>query len=124
MASLRKRNGRWQVQVRRAGAASLTKTFDLKKDALAWARERERALDLGAGTNAPRLLEQMTFGDLLKRYGEEITPKKRGAKRNVVNLVKLHKQPCQFTPETVVEVVQSQEITALGAFIAAGTSQG
>jgi len=47
MATLRKRNGRWQVQVRRSGAGSLSKTFNLKADALKWAREK----DLRAYTN-------------------------------------------------------------------------
>ena len=41
MASLRQRNGRWQVQVRRRGHTSVSKTFHLRKDALAWAQRAE-----------------------------------------------------------------------------------
>ena len=45
MATLRKRGAKWQVQVRRNGFTSLTKTFHLREDALRWAREQEQHLD-------------------------------------------------------------------------------
>ena len=42
MASIDKRKGNWRAQVRRGGQ-TLTKTFRLKADADAWARDIERA---------------------------------------------------------------------------------
>ena len=46
MATIRNRNGRWHVQVRRSGSKSVNRTFTLKSDAQLWAREQERAIDL------------------------------------------------------------------------------
>jgi integrase len=79
MASIRKRNQRWQVQVRRKGHSYLSKTFDLKRDAETWARETERALERGNQAQALILARETSFDTLLKRYGEEISPAKRGA---------------------------------------------
>jgi integrase len=79
MASIRKRKERWQVQVRRKGHAPLSKTFGLKRDAEAWAREAERALERGRHAQALIEAKEMTFDALLKRYQKEITPRKRGA---------------------------------------------
>ena len=47
MASLRKRNDRWEVRVRRTGQPTQTKTFTLKSDATQWARETELAQERG-----------------------------------------------------------------------------
>jgi hypothetical protein len=45
MASIRKRRGKVQVQIRRAGHRPISKTFILRKDALEWARDAERQAD-------------------------------------------------------------------------------
>ena len=47
MASIRSRNGRYQVQVRRGGLGSWSRTFILKQDAERWARKMEAQFDLG-----------------------------------------------------------------------------
>ena len=39
MATIWNRNGRWHVQVRKAGSTSINRTFSLKSDAQFWARE-------------------------------------------------------------------------------------
>ena len=41
MATIRKRNSRYQVQVRRRGHPPQSKTFFERKDAQAWARQME-----------------------------------------------------------------------------------
>ena len=41
MATFRKRNGKWQVQVRRMAHGSLSRTFTLKTDAQTWAHRAE-----------------------------------------------------------------------------------
>ena len=46
MATIRNRNGRWHVQVRKTGSTSINRTFSLKSDAQFWAREKERELEL------------------------------------------------------------------------------
>ena len=47
MATIRNRNGRWHVQIRKANARSLSRTFTYRKDAELWAKESEREIELG-----------------------------------------------------------------------------
>ena len=46
MAGYRKRNGKWEVRIRRNNSKNLSKTFINKEDALRWAREQESRGDL------------------------------------------------------------------------------
>ena len=45
MATVRKRGDRWQVQVRRQGFSPTSRTFQLRADALTWARQMEAQAD-------------------------------------------------------------------------------
>jgi hypothetical protein len=47
MASIRKRNNKWQVQVRRKNCPLITQTFQSKQLALRWARKEESKFDEG-----------------------------------------------------------------------------
>ena len=38
MGTIRKRNGKFQAQIRRDGVPPLSKTFTMKKDAVVWVR--------------------------------------------------------------------------------------
>ena len=74
MASIRKRNGKWHVQVRRANCKSITTTFTLKKYAKRWARDMEQKLD----RQELRIDHQeATLRDLVNRYLTEVVPLKR-----------------------------------------------
>ncbi len=77
MASLRKRAGKWQVQIRRHGYPTLTKTFLKREDAILWARQQERLADKGEWAAPTRSSLETTLADVLARYECEITPKKR-----------------------------------------------
>lgn len=77
MASIRNRNGRWHVQVRRSGTKSVNRTFTLKSDAQLWAREQERAIELDGCDKPNKELLNDTLSDLLKRYELEIAPSKK-----------------------------------------------
>lgn len=79
MATFRKRNGRWHVQVRRVGYASRTKSFLSKSDGRTWARQIEAEFDKTVLPSDPRVLEQITISDLLRRYEENVTRHKKGA---------------------------------------------
>ncbi|HWX13252.1 MAG TPA: hypothetical protein VNZ04_14850, partial [Trinickia sp.] len=70
----------FQAKVRRKGWPDQTKTFHDKKDAAAWMRAREAALDRGEGPSVDRTRTDgpNTLADVLRRYAEEISPKKRG----------------------------------------------
>jgi len=71
MASLRKRNNRWEVRVRRSGQPTQTKTFTLKSDAQQWAREVEIALEKGELLQRPKV-NLITMEDAVRRYLEEV----------------------------------------------------
>lgn len=79
MATIRKRNGKWHVQVRRAGHPTQTKSFLSKPDAQKWGRLIEAQLDKQVLPYDPKQLEQTTVADLLTRYRDTVTPNKRGA---------------------------------------------
>ena len=69
MATIRCRNNKWNVQVRKDGKA-LSKTFSLKSDAIKWGKEIELSIEkstfINYGTNKIKLSE------LLDRYGKEV----------------------------------------------------
>jgi hypothetical protein len=71
MATIRRRNGNWQVQVR-LGGRQLSRTFPKKRDAEAWGRQAEAAI--GAPARADAVAPAPTIGDLLERYGRKLTP--------------------------------------------------
>lgn len=64
MATIVKIRQRWRAQIRRVGAKSISKTFDSKAEAQAWARDIESKLDRGEHhTHA-----LMTLGAVLAEY--------------------------------------------------------
>ena len=77
MASLRKRNNRWEVRVRRSGQPTQTKTFTLKSDAQQWAREAEIALEKGELLQKPKVCP-ITLRDAVGRYLDEVAIHHKG----------------------------------------------
>ena len=91
MGSIRKRNGRYQAQVRRAGTNPVSKTFQSKRDAAVWIRGIEARIDAGeVNITAPKLL---TLSDLLNRYSKDITPLKKGRLQEQRRLRRLLNDP-------------------------------
>ena len=93
MATVTKRGTGWFAQVRRKGFASQYKTFRLKADALAWARQAEGSIDEGKapfGTLSPK---GISLRCLLERYKAEVTPRKRSADSENLRLAKLQRDP-------------------------------
>jgi len=78
MATIRKRGSSWQAQVRKKGQ-TLSKTFEKKADAQAWATEVEGQIGKGTFVN-PTFAERMTLSELLDRFEAEILPSLRGQK--------------------------------------------
>jgi hypothetical protein len=81
MATLRRRGTTWQVQVRRQGHPTLSRTFRLKADAEQWARQKEAEIDRGELPVDTRVLRSHTLAQLLERYASSVVPRKRGADR-------------------------------------------
>ena len=73
MASITKRNGKYQVRVRSKDTPTQCKSFSIKSDALKWARDTEQAAERGQLLDA-----DCTLMELLDRYEREISRKKRG----------------------------------------------
>ena len=78
MASITKRKDSpyWRAQVRRQGYEPLSRTFDTKTLAEAWARNVENEMDRGIFIDR-RDSERTTLAEALERYRREIVPEKR-----------------------------------------------
>ncbi|MER8580025.1 hypothetical protein NKG95_15005 [Mesorhizobium sp. M1423] len=77
MATIRKRNGKWQVQVRRQGFPVQSRSFVSKADAREWARTIERQHDRQDLGPDRKTLKAITLGDLVSRYRDEVVPRKK-----------------------------------------------
>ncbi len=71
MASIRRRNGRYHVQIRKNGYPSVTKTFIHLKTAKKWASGIEADMERQRYCPIP---ETIHLGGLLTRYKTEILP--------------------------------------------------
>ena len=88
MASLRKRNEKWQARFHRQGQPPVVKSFHSKADALKWARNVESQLDLGTlapKQTMPRLMP------MVERYVEEVTPTKKGESQERYRAAQINK---------------------------------
>tara|TARA_R110000787_G_C13422728_1_gene445003 strand:- start:1655 stop:2641 length:987 start_codon:yes stop_codon:yes gene_type:complete len=93
MAAIRKRNDRWQVQVRRKGFDPISRSFLLKTDALEWAREIERQADRHELATDRKVLETITLRDLIVRYVDCIVKDKKGAEIETIILTAFLREP-------------------------------
>lgn len=77
MATIRRRNGKFQVQIRIKGSQSSTRTFKTKSEALAWSRveEAEKCNSTKVFNQSHR--NEYTVGTLLERYYIEILSKRK-----------------------------------------------
>ena len=77
MATIRKRDDKWHVQIRRLGH-SPTRSFTHKTDAHTWARMIEREIDTGEFNSGAVRNCRVTVEDLIQRYQHEVSTKKKG----------------------------------------------
>ena len=75
MATFRKRSGKWQARIQRQNYPDQCKTFLLRSDAEVWARKTE--VDLDRGIRNSKANSNTPLKELLVRYRNEITPKKK-----------------------------------------------
>ena len=90
MATIRKRDRKWHVQIRRSGY-SKTRTFTHKADAHTWARLVEREIDTDGLNSGADKLRRTLVKDLINRYREEISKKKKGSSAEGYRLNTLQK---------------------------------
>ena len=92
MATIRKRNGKWAVEVRKVGYPKIYRTFLDKTSATKYAREVETSMDKNTFEDYSNA-HSMTLKMLLIKYRNEITANKKGAKEETskLNLLLKHK---------------------------------
>jgi len=89
MASIRQLNTKhWQVQIRRLGLKSISKTFISKDTAIKWANITESEIDRGIYLNRDEA-ERITLSELIQRYSLEVTSFKKSKARELSRLKKL-----------------------------------
>ena len=90
MPTIEPRLGKWRGVVRRKGYPHLKKTFKRKADAEKWARQIESEMDRGVFISR-REAENTTLGELLDRYANEISEKKKGVVKEL-SVIKIFKE--------------------------------
>ena len=92
MAYIRKRFGKWQVEIKRKNTKSVFKTFIQKSSASKWAKEIEYQLDREQYEDFSDSAK-LSLGDILIRYRDEITPTKKSKDTETykINLMLRHK---------------------------------
>lgn len=86
MPTFRKRGNKWRAEVARQGVRR-SETFESKQAAVAWAARQEAEIMAGVRGEVPNL----TVAALLKRYREEVSPGKKGARWEIIRLVALER---------------------------------
>lgn len=94
MASITQRDGKWRVRITRKGHPCISRSFDLKRDAEAFAATVEA--DLARGTYRDRDTIT-TLRAIVVRYRDEVTPSKRGSRQETYLLNAL------LRPESVAQ---------------------
>src|SRR5262245_8531047 len=79
MATFVKRSGKYQAVIRRKGFPTTSRTFHRKADAKEWARHMEIKADRGDLPTPIKVLDGYKLKDILERYRDEVTVKKRSA---------------------------------------------
>lgn len=77
MATIRKRGDRFQVEIRRADKPSISRTFNRFKEAKEWGRLTETQIDRADLTPDRSILKELTLADLIIRYIDEVSAKKK-----------------------------------------------
>ena len=75
MASIRMRDGKYQVNIRRKGYPTVTRTFTGRRAAKSWSKNTE--IQMERGEFNPH--SSITVDEFIKRYTKEIVPKFKGS---------------------------------------------
>ena len=97
MANIRKHRDKWQVRIRRAGLQPLSKSFAVRKDANEWARQMEVRADRAELPTDPKALQRITLAELIVRYRDTVSVKKRGYENERISLT-VNRRP-NLTPD-------------------------
>jgi integrase len=88
MAGYRKREGKWEVRIRRLNQNGISKTFVSKEDAQKWAREYEGKLEKGLFEDLSHA-NAITLKEVLQQYCSEVSSTKLGYAEEKYKIKKL-----------------------------------
>jgi integrase len=98
MASIRKRGTKYEVQFRRKGFATVTRSFLKLSDAKEWGRTVELKADRNELSPNKKTLDSITLAELVERYRDTVVPSLKGAARETITLNAFLRQPmCRKT---------------------------
>ncbi len=106
MAAIRKRKGKYEVQIRRKGFSPISRTFHNYADAQEWARHMEVQADRGELPSPIKKLDSYTVKDILQRYKDEVSAKKRSYYSEKYALDHLMQQ--SFANKTLAEITATK----------------
>lgn len=93
MASIKKRGPyQWQATIRRKGYPTQCRTFETKHKADEWVSRVEEKMASGAFIDT-KVAQRTTLGDLLIKYGQEVSPTKRSCRTELVTIRRLLRHP-------------------------------
>jgi len=90
MGSIRQRKGRYQVQVRRKGYPTRTKSFLTLKDAQRWERSQELQIDTLPSGQPPLCGNHVS--DLLRQFERSVLPSLKGHKQEASRLRRINSE--------------------------------
>ena len=88
MAYVRRMRKKWQVLIRKKGHPHISKTFASYSLATKYAQESEANIEKGLFADLAEA-NQTLLRDILQRYKDEVTAKKKGAKQEAYKIDKL-----------------------------------
>ncbi len=88
MATITKKNGKWQVRIRKKNNPTVTKTFISKANASKWAQESERKIEAGLFESFEEA-NRTKLSELLQRYLDNVSPRKKGYLQESFKIKKL-----------------------------------
>jgi integrase len=100
MASINERNGRFMARVRRDGYSSVTKSFLLKRDAIAWARSVESDMEAGRWVNEADRVP--TLAEAIGLYEKTVAVNQKGRKDYAYRFAQMAAET--FAGKSVAEV--------------------
>lgn len=119
MATFTQRKSGWFVQVRRKGHKSISRTFNTKAEGERWALQIEAGMGVGTYVDNRETLSTTLF-ECLERYGSEIVPLKKGAKRDMIRVKFWQRE--QLSQKGIGTIKQSDVAKWRDARIASGLS--
>ena len=114
MATIRRRNNKWQVIIRKDNFKITYKTFNLKEDALRWGRETEVKIEQGLYQDLT-LAKTTKLKDVLVQYRDRVSVNKKGYEQERYKINKIirsdiaDKTLSNLTPLVLFEYIEQQK---------------